>query len=781
MTRAEPQHPPSAGRGQMSRLASSRPLVAASLVIGLAVLGATAYVLDLEWQGDSLGSILSVSALVLAMAFGSVGLISAARRTTGDTQRSWTWLAAGAVIYAVGELIFALQSATLGEPEGTSVSDLFWLGALPFWFVGLRARARAATRRSARGEGLLDALIIVGFFGIVIGRLLLHDLFTQDVPLDQALVGLAYPAADLALVWMLLQGIYQTDLRWDIEERLLVVGFLALMIGDLLWAGGTADSTAIADLGWIVTGLALGGAGFLASDIQRAGEGDATSEPPRSLLVDGMPYAAGIGVLVVAFWFDLSGEGDLALSLAAGGVLLLVYLRLALTVRQNRRLRKVAEERALLDPLTGLKNHRYFQERLEMELAGVDRNQSSVGLLMIDIDRFKDVNDTIGHLGGDRLLRDIGEVLRKNSRPYDVSCRVGGDEFAVILPGVLDDGLREVADRILEATAGIRLASSDSDGAGRLQISVSIGACLFPSAATDERELINNCDLALYQSKREGRGRVTVFEPGLVGPATPGEALADAEREIEKRERDLSRVFAAVADPLLVLGGDGSILDANPAACELAGLPVPEMQKLSILDFLDDQDKVRVVRLLEDEETSPVGPDEIEIVLPGGASHWVEFHAAEFPPDRVLLSLRDITDRRAAVAELALSEERFRALFENAGDAIYVIDDDGVIRDANNAAVELSGSSREELIGAKVDTLVSGGDRQEMGDLVEKFLTGSGGAQGIFEGTWPDGSHRAVQFSSVANFIPGRHLSIVRDVTEFVETLRAVERDQSGS
>lgn len=764
----------------MSMPARFLPVVAAALLLGLAAVALTAYRLGIVGRGDSLGNLLTI----FAMVFASAGLISAAKRTSGDARRSWLWLAAGAVVYLIGEIAFALQSTAGGEPPGISVADVFWLGALPLWFAGLQIRAPEGEGmwHSARGEGLLDGLIIVGFFGILIGNFVPRELFAQGVPLDQVLVGLAYPAVDLALIWLLLRGIYRTDRSWGADQGLLALGLLFLVVGDILWAGGAVDSAAFPDLAYAGAGLALGGAGFVASNsIQRGGDAEAIATPPRPLVIDLMPYVAGIGALVMAFWVDLSGEGDVAISLAAICVLLMVYLRLALTVRQNRRLRHAAEEQALLDPLTGLKNHRHFQERLGEEIAAARRSETSVGLLMIDIDRFKDVNDTIGHLGGDRLLDELGEVLRENSRPYDSPCRIGGDEFAVILPGAEPESLDAVAHRILAAASEIRLAASDNDTWGDIQVSVSIGGCLFPEAAADERDLISNADLALYQSKRDGRGRITVFDPGVAGPVGPGEALAAAERELRERERDVTHVFAAAADPLLVLSQDGEILDANPAACRLSGLPVDQMRERSILDFLKEDDVERVVRVVAGDEPGLDDPADIEIVLPDGTSRWVEFHAAEFPPDRFLLNLRDITDQRATLLELALSEEKFRALFESAGDAIYVVDDDGVIREVNNSGVELSGTTREQLIGSKVDAMLDEEKQMEVSDLTESLLTGRGDIRGVFEGTWADGSRRALQFSAVANFVPGRHLSIVRDVTELVDARRAGVRDPAGT
>ena len=173
---------------------------------------------------------------------------------------------------------------------------------------------------------------------------------------------------------------------------------------------------------------------------------------------------------------------------------------------------------------------------------------------------------------------------------------------------------------------------------------------------------------------------------------------------------------------------------------------------------------------------------EVEIALPDGAARWLEFTSTAFPPDRFLIALRDVTDQREAVEQLELSEKKFHALFESAGDAIYVLDDDGTITDANGAAIELSGTTREQLIGSGVGELVGPEKREELAELMQNLLTGQR-AQGIFEATWPDGSRRAVQFSSVANFIPGRHLSIVRDVTGLVLAQRAAgerELEQAG-
>ncbi len=762
------------------------PLGAVALTLALAAVALTAYRLVAAPgdAGDSLGNLLTSA----AMAFACAGFITAALRCTGDARRSWSWIAAGGIVYLLGELTWALEVALGPEPSGNSLADGFWLAALPLLFVGLLIRARESTPISARGEGLLDSLIVIGLFAVVIGRFVLGGLFDPGVPASETAVGLAYPAADAALLWMLLRGIYRTNSRWDSEQALLATGLLALLVGDVLWALDADTAVAFSDLAYTATGVALGGAGFAAARAARRGAVPETlTNPLRPLVIDLMPYIAGIAVAAVAFSLDLSGKQNDIVTLAAAGVLLLVLARLAMAVRQNRRLREAAEERAVFDALTGLRNHRYFRERLDEELARAGRAGSSVGMLAIDIDRFKDVNDTIGHLGGDRLLSEMGSVLRTNARPSDTPCRVGGDEFAVILPEVDGESLAAVAERIHAAAAEIRLASSDSVEGGYLPVSISIGACLYPEAAADERSLIENADMALYQSKREGRGRVTVFEPGAAGPTGPDEALVEAERKIAERELDLTRVFGAAPDPLLVLSPVGQILDANSAACRVTGLSTAQMRERAIWDFLPEREAERVARMLTGESVEPAEAGAVEITLPDGASRWLEFTSTDFPPDRLLLALRDVTDQRAAVEQLELSEKKFHALFESAADAIYVLDDEGTITDANGAAVELSGTTRDQLIGSGAGDLVGAEQREELAKLMQELLTGQR-AQGIFEATWPDGSRRAVQFSSVANFIPGRHLSIVRDVTELVRAQRAaaererlLERGRAGA
>jgi diguanylate cyclase (GGDEF)-like protein len=153
-----------------------------------------------------------------------------------------------------------------------------------------------------------------------------------------------------------------------------------------------------------------------------------------------------------------------------------------------------------MDTLTALANRRRFDETIAQEWERGDRHQSSINLLLIDIDFFKQYNDTHGHLQGDELLQDFGAALKAIAlRNYDLVARYGGDEFAIILPDSTLPGACRVAESALQA-------------AYSCSITVSIGvACLLPSREVEPAELIRRADVALYQSKREGRDRFSVF------------------------------------------------------------------------------------------------------------------------------------------------------------------------------------------------------------------------------------------------------------------------------
>lgn len=174
----------------------------------------------------------------------------------------------------------------------------------------------------------------------------------------------------------------------------------------------------------------------------------------------------------------------------------------------NAKLLSILEQQALTDPLTGLYNHRHFQERLRSELERANRSKDSTALLLLDIDEFKKVNDIYGHSMGDKILVALADVLKETVRASDVPCRIGGEEFAVILPSCDAGDALGLATRLLNSVAEL-----DFDDVGG--VSVSLGISQGPEHAMNARELLTYAEAAMLTAKAKGGNRVILFDEEL--------------------------------------------------------------------------------------------------------------------------------------------------------------------------------------------------------------------------------------------------------------------------
>ena len=164
---------------------------------------------------------------------------------------------------------------------------------------------------------------------------------------------------------------------------------------------------------------------------------------------------------------------------------------------------------AFTDYLTGLRTRGYFEQQLELEFKRAERRKQKFALLMIDIDHFKQVNDTFGHHIGDQLLRDVTSILMKDMREVDTVARYGGEEFVIILPETTETGALYVAQRLRRAVEQARFFAGSPNAVQRLTIS--IGVAVYDTDAQFKRDLIEFADAALYAAKHEGRNRVICY------------------------------------------------------------------------------------------------------------------------------------------------------------------------------------------------------------------------------------------------------------------------------
>jgi two-component system cell cycle response regulator len=173
------------------------------------------------------------------------------------------------------------------------------------------------------------------------------------------------------------------------------------------------------------------------------------------------------------------------------------------TMADNARLEQLAQT----DPLTQLLNRRALTERITAEMERALRYDSTLALLMIDIDHFKKVNDTFGHLVGDDVLRDVGQLLLDTIRVSDIVARYGGEEFLILLPETDEAGAVSFAERIRTAVEDHAFARGGENPP--LRITSSVGVAVFPAARIENVEdLLSRSDAALYRAKADGRNRV---------------------------------------------------------------------------------------------------------------------------------------------------------------------------------------------------------------------------------------------------------------------------------
>lgn len=179
----------------------------------------------------------------------------------------------------------------------------------------------------------------------------------------------------------------------------------------------------------------------------------------------------------------------------------------------NVQLREILRSQSIRDPLTGLFNRRYMEETLEREIHRARRNRSSMGVLMLDLDGFKQQNDTFGHDAGDALLREVAGLLQSNLRREDIACRYGGEEFVLVLPEASLDDSRRRADQLRQAVKRLRVSHGDQLIG---PVTVSMGVAAFPDHGTDGETLLKAADTALYAAKRGGRDRVAVAKKAAI-------------------------------------------------------------------------------------------------------------------------------------------------------------------------------------------------------------------------------------------------------------------------
>jgi diguanylate cyclase (GGDEF)-like protein len=184
-----------------------------------------------------------------------------------------------------------------------------------------------------------------------------------------------------------------------------------------------------------------------------------------------------------------------------------VYLREAAPVLETKKLMETLKESSLRDPMTGLNNRRFLEEYVETLVAAVHRKKQHLGIMMLDLDYFKMVNDTYGHDAGDSVIKALAKVLRQSVRASDMVIRFGGEEFLIVLLETSPEAADQVAEKIRASVEALEIPT----GHVVIKKTISIGLADFPGDSDTFWQAVKFADVALYQAKETGRNRVIRF------------------------------------------------------------------------------------------------------------------------------------------------------------------------------------------------------------------------------------------------------------------------------
>jgi diguanylate cyclase len=438
-------------------------------------------------------------------------------------QHRWPWflMAAGQGLWSLADAVGSVDADVLGNDRFPSPADpLYLLG-----YVVIGASLLALIRARGRGDvgGVLDSAIFTVAMGVLAWVLLAQPtIASYQESASAAAVGAAYPLFDIVLAGLLIRFVTTPGGRTR-SFRLLVCAVLLLVAADTLATAfdmsAASDSVALEPL-WLLSYAAWGAAALDRSMVSLA-----EPAPRRSASFSRLRLAlltAAVLVPPVILAVDRLGDGTIdtwVIVLGAGVLALLVMTRMSVAIGQIQaanRAREAAQDalahQAAHDSLTGLPNRAQSMGLIRGALSRAQRSGSMIGLLFVDLDGFKQVNDTYGHGAGDEVLRTTGRRMQACVRTGDVVGRLGGDEFVVLLEPLDEEASAvTVAERVVTAVAEPLLLSTGRD----VVIGASVGVAIAQDAQIDPDRLINEADVAVYRAKVAGRGRVEVFDRSL--------------------------------------------------------------------------------------------------------------------------------------------------------------------------------------------------------------------------------------------------------------------------
>lgn len=446
-------------------------------------------------------------AQALAQAAAAAACLGAARAAVGAGRLAWGLLCAGQALLAATNLAFAVVDALAVPVPEVSGFDVLWLA---YYLPTLGAVAVFYQRRRPEVDwtGLIDALILTAAVTVLAWEVAIVPLArTAAGGVEGAAVNTLYPTLDLlglsVMAWLAMRQAGRP--RWLVW---ITGSFLAAVVADGVYLRAalldSASGVGVSAAFYVLAAACL----VVAADQRRtAGPGDLS----HLRVLRPRPWVQIVPFVLVAPLLVLVADGrhDAAADTAAVLIIAVVIARLSWALIRLDALGRENERLLVTDPLTGAYNRRFLGEELARLSARARRDGGPLAVVMLDLDGFKQVNDTLGHEAGDAFLRWLVARMRVRLRGGDVLCRMGGDEFVLLLPGTDEAGALRLTERLQEA-----VAEAGANVCPDIPVGGSFGAVAQDGEVSDPEALLHRADAAMYAAKRAGGARTLAWRGG---------------------------------------------------------------------------------------------------------------------------------------------------------------------------------------------------------------------------------------------------------------------------
>lgn len=489
--------------------------------------------------------------VAIAAAIATNWVFSRAWQSQGRVRLAWATIGAGLVIWVGGALLFARVADQVTLSGRFVPIHVGWAALATSLCSGILLLGRPRISKRAHRKLILDLTPTVIALAVIVWLAVFgSNAIAPDASWRLRSATIVHGVGALFLLVVAFAGAFRPSRFSDpAVSRLLSLSAALFAVSNLTWLhpwiGGRSDQSLVAQVGFLAAFYALTMAVLQASINDGASAEVATVDEDEPFATDRLqfvPFLSLLALLSLA-WLqirlgDLQPFGTELALLGSLAVVVFVMIRQAFTNRQARVLKgeigNLTEQIDGLiqqvgrDPLTGLLNRRAVLARIDHELVHGRTFGHPLAIVLIDVDNFKKVNDTLGHQAGDRVLLAVGSILSAACRGTDVAARYAGDEFLLVLPGLNEPHAAHVCDRIVDDVR--RLAEElHLDG---IRVSLSVGAAVTHQCKRGPAQVIEIADAAMYDAKEGGKDRVVVVDADTL--MQPGrQPLGDQARETD--------------------------------------------------------------------------------------------------------------------------------------------------------------------------------------------------------------------------------------------------------